>query len=119
MLGSGVIKQCGWRRRMLARVCVCLRNTHMHPIRPPESSICVGNTSGVFPSCPSPLAQLVIRLSASGRHLQKKLNSLETKKEKTNRAGGGEKAPICVCECVFTLPNQGRSDRAQRFSFLA
>lgn len=39
-------------------------HTHSHTIKTPERFVCIGNTSGVFQSRPSLLAQPLIRLSA-------------------------------------------------------
>lgn len=74
-----------------------------HTIKTPERFVCIGNTSGVFQSRPSLLAQPLIRLSAFKPSLgEDKIEfARETKMEK-GKGEGKRPMPVCVCVCVFS-----------------
>lgn len=84
------------------------REKKSRTIKTPERFVCIGNTSGVFQSRPSLLAQPLIRLSAFKPSLgEDKIEfARETKMEKEKGEGW---RPKCVCMCVCILPNQGKS----------
>ena len=68
-----------------------------HTIKTPERFVCIGNTSGVFQSRPSLLAQPLIRLSAFKPSLgEDKIEfARETKMEK-EKGEGKRPVPVCV-----------------------
>lgn len=81
-------------------VCLTERKEKSHTIKTPERFVCIGNTSGVFQSRPSLLAQPLIRLSTFKPPLgEDKIEfARETKMEKEKGGGLG----VCVCMCVFS-----------------
>lgn len=82
------------------------KKTITHTIKTPERFVCIGNTSGVFQSRPSLLAQPLIRLSAFKPSLgEDKIEfTRETKMEKEKGEG---KRPMHVCVCVYS-PKPGQ-----------
>lgn len=70
---------------------------------------CIGNSSGVFQSRPSLLAQPLIRLSAFKLPLGE--DKIEFARDKDGKRGvggwGGVGLHVRVCVCI--LPNQGKS----------
>lgn len=72
-----------------------------HTIKTPERFVCIGNTSGVFQSRPSLLAQPLIRLSAFKPPLGE--DKIEfTRETKMEKREGGRDRGLCGCMCVFS-----------------
>lgn len=74
---------------MFVHVCLTERKGEKSTIKTPERFVCIGNTSGVFQSRPSLLAQPLIRLSAFKSSLgEDKIEfARETKMEKEKGEG--------------------------------
>lgn len=98
---------------VILHVCLTERkhtHTHSHTIKTPERFVCIGNTSGLFQSRPSLLAQPLIRLSAFKPSLGE--DKIEFARDKDGKREEGEgKRPVYVCVCVRLCipPNQGKS----------